>query len=97
MLGIFGGTFDPIHRGHLSMARSAVERFRLDRLLLVLVAFAAAPALALDASDVEEVELENGARMLLWFFNDTTRTEIYPICLGSRPEVGSSRISMLAG
>jgi nicotinate-nucleotide adenylyltransferase len=34
-LGIFGGTFDPIHRGHLSMARSAVERFRLDRLLLV--------------------------------------------------------------
>ncbi len=34
-LGIFGGTFDPIHRGHLAMARSAVERYGLDRLLLV--------------------------------------------------------------
>jgi nicotinate-nucleotide adenylyltransferase len=34
-LGIFGGTFDPIHRGHMAMARRAVERFGLDRLLLV--------------------------------------------------------------
>jgi nicotinate-nucleotide adenylyltransferase len=34
-LGILGGTFDPIHRGHLSIARATVERFGLDRLLLV--------------------------------------------------------------
>lgn len=34
-LGIFGGTFDPIHHGHLAMARAAVGRYGLDRLLLV--------------------------------------------------------------
>jgi len=34
-LAIFGGTFDPIHRAHLAIAREAIERCRLDRLLLV--------------------------------------------------------------
>jgi len=34
-LAIFGGTFDPIHCAHLEMARSAVDRFSLDRVLLV--------------------------------------------------------------
>jgi nicotinate-nucleotide adenylyltransferase len=34
-LGIFGGTFDPIHVGHLIMAQEAVERLRLDQLLFL--------------------------------------------------------------
>jgi nicotinate-nucleotide adenylyltransferase len=34
-LAIFGGTFDPIHQAHLTIAREALERFRLDRVLLV--------------------------------------------------------------
>jgi nicotinate-nucleotide adenylyltransferase len=34
-LAIFGGTFDPIHRAHLAIAREAIERCRLDRVLLV--------------------------------------------------------------
>jgi nicotinate-nucleotide adenylyltransferase len=34
-LAIFGGTFDPIHRAHLAIARDAIERCRLDRVLLV--------------------------------------------------------------
>jgi nicotinate-nucleotide adenylyltransferase len=34
-LAIFGGTFDPIHKAHLEVARAAVERFRLDRILFV--------------------------------------------------------------
>ena len=32
---IFGGTFDPIHRAHLVVAREAAETFSLDRVLFV--------------------------------------------------------------
>jgi nicotinate-nucleotide adenylyltransferase len=34
-LAIFGGTFDPIHEGHLALAREACTRFQLDRVLFV--------------------------------------------------------------
>lgn len=34
-LGILGGTFDPIHHGHLRLALEVVERLSLDRLHLV--------------------------------------------------------------
>jgi nicotinate-nucleotide adenylyltransferase len=34
-LGILGGTFDPIHVGHLAVAKGAVECARLDRVLFV--------------------------------------------------------------
>ena len=34
-LGVFGGTFDPPHLGHLLVAVDACERLGLDRLLLV--------------------------------------------------------------
>jgi nicotinate-nucleotide adenylyltransferase len=34
-VGIFGGTFDPIHNGHLAMAQAAQRRFRLDWIYFV--------------------------------------------------------------
>ncbi len=34
-VGVFGGTFDPVHNGHLLMAQEAVVRLKLDRLLFV--------------------------------------------------------------
>jgi len=34
-LGIFGGTFDPVHWGHLIIAEQALTQFNLDRILWV--------------------------------------------------------------
>jgi nicotinate-nucleotide adenylyltransferase len=34
-IGVLGGTFDPIHLGHLAAARAAVECARLDRVLFI--------------------------------------------------------------
>jgi len=34
-LGLFGGTFDPPHVGHLALAEWARERLRLDQVLFV--------------------------------------------------------------
>ena len=31
-VAFFGGTFDPVHRGHLAVARAAADRFGLDRI-----------------------------------------------------------------
>ena len=34
-IGIFGGTFNPPHLGHLAAARAAIESLELDKLLVV--------------------------------------------------------------
>lgn len=34
-IGVFGGSFDPVHLGHLTVAQDAVEQLELDRLLFV--------------------------------------------------------------
>ncbi|MFZ3343050.1 MAG: nicotinate-nucleotide adenylyltransferase, partial [Terriglobales bacterium] len=34
-IGIFGGRFDPIHRGHISLAAAAADRYSLGRVLFV--------------------------------------------------------------
>jgi nicotinate-nucleotide adenylyltransferase len=34
-IAIFGGTFDPVHEAHITIAREAAGRFHLDRVLLI--------------------------------------------------------------
>ena len=34
-IGIYGGTFNPPHLGHLAAAKTAIEVLGLDRLLLI--------------------------------------------------------------
>ncbi len=34
-IGLFGGTFDPIHRGHIVLARAALEQYKLNRIYFV--------------------------------------------------------------
>ena len=74
-IGILGGAFDPPHVGHVALAREAVDHFRLDRLLIRVVAdpghkeVDTAPEirlrlaeLAFAAIDVAEVTLDLFAR-----------------------------------
>ena len=37
-VGILGGAFDPPHNGHVTLAREAIDHFRLERLLVRVVA-----------------------------------------------------------
>jgi nicotinate-nucleotide adenylyltransferase len=37
-VGILGGTFNPVHNGHLAIARRALKRHRLDRIIFIPVA-----------------------------------------------------------
>jgi nicotinate-nucleotide adenylyltransferase len=59
---IFGGTFDPIHNAHLTVAREAADQFGLERVLLVP---AARPPHKSTSADYEDrfrmVELACGA------------------------------------
>jgi nicotinate-nucleotide adenylyltransferase len=34
-IGLFGGTFNPIHVGHLAAAKAALQRFQLDRVYFI--------------------------------------------------------------
>ena len=49
-LALFGGTFDPIHNAHLTVAREAADQFKLERVLFVPAAHPPHKAESLGAS-----------------------------------------------
>ena len=34
-IGIFGGTFNPVHYGHVGIAQKAISELELDKLIVV--------------------------------------------------------------
>ena len=68
--GVFGGAFDPPHVGHVELARRGIEHFRLDRLLVLVVAdpghkgVATAPQIRLRLAELAFGRLE-GAEVAL--------------------------------
>lgn len=72
-IGIYGGTFDPPHIGHIAAAKAAMETLTLDRLLLIptfipphkaLPAGAASPAQRRDMAVLATAELGKKAEVL---------------------------------
>src|SRR5665213_188761 len=56
-IGLFGGSFDPIHLGHLLVARAAREEAALDRIFFIPAAQSPFKAAATSASGPERLRL----------------------------------------
>jgi nicotinate-nucleotide adenylyltransferase len=56
-IGVFGGSFDPVHNAHLAMARQALEQLQLDELRWVPVGHAWQKARALTPAAQREAML----------------------------------------
>ena len=55
-IGLFGGSFDPVHQGHLMVAQTALEELKLDQLHLIPAArspFKSEPPVASDADRLQ--------------------------------------------
>ena len=80
-IGIFGGTFDPVHNGHVALAKSAIEQVPLDKLIVI-------PAQIQPFKVKQEITSgEHRIRMLELAFKDVPMAEI------SDYELGKSGIS----
>ena len=58
-IGLFGGTFDPIHRGHLWAASEVIKRFNLDQIILIPAALPPHKTTGLVAKADERLEMIN--------------------------------------
>ncbi len=56
-IGVFGGSFHPVHNGHLALARHAAEALGIDRVLFVIDRIPPHKTLAEGADDAERLEI----------------------------------------
>lgn len=70
MTGLFGGAFDPPHRGHVALAETALAHFELERLVVLVI---------VDPGH-RDVVLDFDARFRLaeLAFDDLPRTDVVP-------------------
>lgn len=71
-LGLFGGSFDPPHNGHLLIAQDAVEALALDHLLVI-------PAARQPLKDNEQTPPEHRLAMTRACFDGLARIEVDPV------------------
>ena len=69
-IGIFGGSFDPIHIGHLIIASDAAEQMKLDRVLFIPAAQAPLK------SHTPEASADDRAEMMHLAIEDDPRFEV---------------------
>ena len=69
-IGIFGGSFDPIHIGHLIIASDAAEQMKLDRVLFIPAAQAPLK------SNTPEASADDRAEMMHLAIEDDPRFEV---------------------
>ncbi|HRU39743.1 MAG TPA: adenylyltransferase/cytidyltransferase family protein, partial [Candidatus Goldiibacteriota bacterium] len=82
--GIFGGTFNPPHIGHLEIAREAVERFGLDMVFFVpsFLPPHKDPRGVIDSSHREKMTrllIEGNAKFMLSDYEISKKTVYYSI------------------
>ena len=71
LVGIFGGTFDPVHAGHINLAKAALDQLNLSR---VIWSCAGSPALKNTVTDAfHRVEMVRLAIRVCPFFQLDTR------------------------
>ena len=70
MIGLFGGAFDPPHRGHVALAETALDRFELERLLVLVVVDPGHRDVVLD--------FDSRFRLAELAFSALPRTEVVP-------------------
>ena len=56
-IGVFGGSFHPVHNGHIALAKHAAEALGIDRVLFVIDRIPPHKTLAEGATDAERLEI----------------------------------------
>lgn len=80
-IGIMGGTFDPIHYGHLILAENALKQYRLDKVFFI----PTGPSPHKNDTDISSAE--HRCRMIQLAINENSGFEL------SRLEVDSNEVS----